>query len=276
MQPKRLIGPETFHLELSEGMDYTFKFVYTDDSTLLPVDLTGYRGDLYIRPVLGTPVILKGISTQFSYPEGSITMGSDGLVTLQLNGEFTTDLQWTDAFYDMVLTDPNQKRSKILRGRVNIYNTNTFPLNYSPVPPEDYLGLTSGKTILPNGLELYGYMNPIKLGIGGGLLLTGAIRPSVYQGFEVVELSYSGGNLRVTFAGNVPSGMVYSMKLGTQLFLTSASEGRVFNQVAATIGLTFWEWRNVLNPFGENEGWATTVVFAPDPDLNVAVDAGSF
>lgn len=277
MQPKRLIGYDTFHLPLDEGMDHTFKFIYTDESTLLPINLTGYRADLYVRMVPGSTQVLKGLSTSYSYADGSITLGANGEITLKITGGFTTNLNWSSGIYDLVLTDPNQNRSKILKGFVNIYNTNTFPLEYSPIQPDDALVLTSGKTLLPNGIDLYGYMNPIKLGIGGGLLLTGSLRPAIYMGHEVVELSYTGGSLRVTFSGNMPSSNVFSMKIGTQVFPVSTSEGRVFNESgAAGLGLTYWEWRGLLNPFGDVEGWAVAVTFTPEADPDLVIDGGTF
>lgn len=277
MQPKRLIGYDTFHLPLQEGMDHTFKFIYVDESTLLPIDLSGYRADLYVRMSPGSTQVLKGISSSYSYADGSITLGSTGEIILKITGAFTANLNWSDGIYDMVLTNPDQNRSKILKGMVNIYNTNTFPLEYSPIPPEDALVLTSGKTLLPNGIDLYGYMNPLKLGIGGGLLLTGSLRPALYQGHEVVELSYTGGSLRVTFSGNVPSSKVFSMKIGNQIFLTSTSEGRVFNESGAVgLGLTYWEWRGVLNPFGDVEGFAVSVSFTPESAPDVIIDGGNF
>lgn len=264
MQPKRLIGTETFHLALDEGMDHTFNFVYTDESTLLPINLTGYRADLYVRLTPGSTQVLKGISSSYSYSDGSITLGSAGEITLKIKGGFTSDLNWSHGIYDLVLTDPDQNRVKTLKGFVDIYNTNTFPLGYSPIQPTGALVLTSGKTLLPNGIELYGYMNPIKLGVGGGLLLTGSIRPAIYMDHEVVELSFTGGSLRVTFSGNMPDENVFSMKIGTQVFFASASEGRVFNESgAAGLGLTYWEWRGLLNPFGDIEGWAVAVTFEP-------------
>lgn len=277
MQPKRLIGHDTFHLALDEGMDHTFKFIYTDESTLLPIDLTGYRADLYVRMSPGSTQVLKGISTSYSYADGSITLGSAGEITLKISGAFTTEINWSKGIYDLVLTDPDQNLTKVLKGFVNIYNTNTFPLGYSPIPPEDALVLVSGKTLLPNGLDLYGYMNPIKLGVGGGLLLTGSLRPAFYMGHEVVELSFTGGSMRVTFSGNMPNENLERMKIGSSVFLATLSEGRVFNQSgAAGLGLTYWEWRGLLNPFGDSEGWSTNVTFKPADDPELVIDAGTF
>jgi hypothetical protein len=266
MQPKQLIGSDTFHLELSEGMDYSFPFVYVDESTLLPVDLTGYRADLYVRSVPGSAQILKGITTSFSYNDGSIVLGSAGQITVNISGAFTAGVNWSSGVYDLVLTNPDQSRSKILRGIVNVYNTNTFPNEYSPYIPDTALILASGKTHLPNSVDLFGYMNPIKLGIGGGLLMTGSLRPAFYMDHEIAELSYTGGALRVTFVGDMPEGNVNSMKIGSQTFMASSSQGRVYTSSgAAGFGLTYWEWRDVYNPFGDIEGYAVAIQFEAVP-----------
>lgn len=268
MQPKRLIGRDTFHLELDEGIDHKFKFVYVDDSTLLPVDLTGYKADLYVRMVPGSTQVLKGVSSSYSYSDGSITLDTSGEITISLSGAFTTNLNWSSGVYDVVLTDPDQNRSKILKGMVNVYNTNTFPMTYSPVPLPGSLTLTSGRTLLPNGVDLYGYLNPIKLGIGGGLLLTGSLRPAMYLDHEIVELSFTGGSLRVTFSGNVADADFSKIYIGTQVFDKTTSEGRVFNESGAVgVGLTYWEWRSVLNPFGDIEGRQFSILVTPEQPL---------
>lgn len=266
MQPKQLTGSDTFHLELSEGIDYTFPFVLVDDSTLLPIDLTGYRADLYVRSSPGSTQILKGITTSFSYADGSILLGSSGQITLNLSGAFTSGVNWSSGVYDLVLTNPNQGRSKILKGIVNVYNTNTFPDEYNPFVPDSALVLAVGKTMLPNSTELFGYMNPIKLGIGGGLLMTGSLRPAFYMDHEIAELSYTTGALRVTFVGDMADANMYAMKVGSQVFLSSSSQGRVFNSGgAAGFGITYWEWRGVNNPFDDIYGAAYPITFQVAP-----------
>ena len=119
---------------------------------------------------------------------------------------------------------------------------------------------------MPNGIDLFGYMNPLKMGIGGGLLFTGGLRPAFYMDHEIVELSFSGVSLRLTFAGNVPVENLLSMRIGSSIFTAASSGGRVFNGTAVGgLGLTFWEWRDVGNPFGDVEGWVTSVALTPVP-----------
>lgn len=276
MQPKRIAGPTIFHLELNQGMDQEFKFVYVDDSTLLPIDLTGWKADLYVRLTSGHPQVLKGITSSISGPDGSITLGSSGQINVKIGSSFTTQIPWYDACYDLVLTNPNLQHSKIIRGKVNVYNTITFPLNYSPQGPGPVLVLTIGKTSLPpSEMFLYGYMNPLKMGIGGGLLLTGDLRPTFYEDLEIVELSYSGERLRLVFLGNVIDGTFSKLKLGSMTYDFSTSGGRVFSSGAALgLGLTYWEWTGVLNPFGDQEGSSVIVQF--ESAVEETIDGGQF
>lgn len=262
MQPKRVSGPTIYHLELSQGMDYEFKFVYVDESTLLPIDLTGWKADLYVRLTSGHPQVLKGLTSSIAYPDGSITLGTDGLISVKIQSQFTTQIPWYDAVYDLVLTKPDMTMSKLLRGKVNVYNTVTFPMNYSPQGPGPVLMLTVGKTMLPNNLPLSGYLNPIRMGLGSGLLLTGSLRPTFYEDLEIVELSHSADNLRLVFYGNVLDETFTSLRLGSSTFYFAESGGRVFSPSAALgMGLTYWEWSGVSSPFGDMDGASVIVQF---------------
>lgn len=255
MQPKKLTGPTIFHLELSEGMDHEFKFVYVNDSTLLPIDLSGYRADIYFSLTTGHPQVMKAISSVQNSPDGSITLGSDGSIQVDLYSPMTQNLPWADAVYDLVLTSPDQRRTKLIRGKVNVYNTVTFPLNFNSALPEEAMILTVGHTVLPNEVELWGYMNPIAMGLGTGLYLTGSLRPTIVNDLEIVELSYSGGHLRVAFLGNVPDGLFNTLRIGSVSVSIATSDGRVFNEGASNgLGMTYWDWTGVLSPFGFTEG----------------------
>lgn len=268
MQPKQINGPTIFHLELSQGMDHEFKFQYVDESTLLPIDLTGWKADMYVRLTSGHPQVLKSLTSSLEGPDGYIELDDLGHIVVGINGQFTTQIPWFDACYDLVLTNPDLHHSKLIRGKVNVYNTITFPQNYIPQSPGSYSVLTVGMTKLPGDVELYGYMNPIKLGLGGGLLLTGDLRPTFYENLEIVELSYTGGRLRVAFLGNVMDNTFQSMKLGTVPFYFGDSSGRVFSPGAAQgVGLTYWEWAPTFNPFLGSVNSGIIVQFVPDSEM---------
>lgn len=260
MQPKKLTGPTIFHLELNEGMDHEFKFVYVNDSTLLPIDLSGYRADIYFSLTTGHPQILKAISSTQTSLDGDIVLGTEGSIQVNLSSSMTQDLPWSDAVYDLVLTSPSQRRTKLIRGKVNVYNTVTFPMNFNATLPEEALILTVGHTTFPNDVELWGYMNPIAMGLGGGLYLTGSLRPTITNDLEIVELSHSGGHTRVTFLGNVPEGVFNTLRIGSISIPFASSDGRVFSEGAANgIGLTYWDWTGVMNPFENSEGASLVV-----------------
>lgn len=264
MQPKQLTGPSIFHLELNEGMDHLYEFTYVDQSTLLPIDLTGWKADLYMTYTTGHPQVLKAISSYRPSIEGSITLGANGLISISFFGQFTYNLNWSDAVYDLVLTSTTERKVKLLRGKVNVYDTIAFPANYTSTIPQEALILTVGYASLPNGADLWGYMNPIALGVGGGLYLTGSLRPTLYNNMEIAELSYSSGHLRIAILGNVPDNTFATMSIGSTVFDFTTSDGRVFTEGAANgVGLTYWEWTGGIDPFGGIEGVTLVVVLNP-------------
>lgn len=261
MQPKKLTGPSIFHLELSEGMDHFFRFQYIDESTLLPVDLTGWAAYLCVKRTPGNPQILKGIGSSQETSEGRISLTRDGFVEVHILPEFTSQIYWQDAFYDLVLVDPDLKRTKLLRGKVNVYNTLSYPQGGVTGGVSEEMVLTVGKTSLPSGTELFGYMNPVKMGLGAGLLLTGELRPFTYQDVEIAELSYAGGRIQLTFVGNVQEGTFTSISLGYSKLNFADSSGRVFNPSAVGgKGITYWEWAGVpSNPLQNLVGQSVLV-----------------
>lgn len=275
MQRKQVSGSTILHIEMSQGMDHEVVLDYVDPSTLLPVDLTGWKADLHVKSSYDHPQILKGLSSTLSQPDGDITLNSQGQIKVHFSGDFSLQIPWSDAVYDLVLTPPNLRRRKIVRGKLNIYNTVTFPDQYNPVGVGQSLVLTIGVTELPSFEYLYGYFNPLRMGLATGLLLTGDLRPSLYEGMEIVELSHTGGKLRLVFRGNIPDNYFSVLKIGSVPVDFANSSGRTFNESGAGgVGLTYWEWENTSNPFGHREGTSAIIQFvlvAP-----IVVDPGVF
>lgn len=275
MQRKQVSGPSILHIEMSQGMDHEVVLDYVDPSTLLPVDLTGWKADLHVKSSYDHPQILKGLSSTLSQPDGDITLSSNGQIRIHFAGDFGVQIPWSNAVYDVVLTPPDLRKRKILRGKLNIYNTVTFPENYNPVGVGQSLVLTIGVTELPSNTYLYGYFNPLRMGLATSGLLTGELRPSLYEGLEIVELSHTGGKLRLVFRGNVPDSFFDVLKIGSVPFRFSDSSGRSFNDTGAGgIGLTYWEWPNISNPFGHREGTSVIIQFVLATPIEI--DAGSF
>lgn len=115
------------NIEIEEGMHYTIPLTYRDETTNLPVNVTGYSAELEIRLTFGDPSILLTLSTG----NGRIILGGvGGAIDINFLPADTDQSQlytsWTRAAYDLVVTDTFGKKKKILKGFVTISRTTSI------------------------------------------------------------------------------------------------------------------------------------------------------
>ncbi len=251
MQPLKITGSTIFHMELDEGMDHDFKFQYLNDSTLLPVDLTGWEAELQVKMTMGSVQVLNQLSSKEASTKGSISLSNKGLIQVSINGEFTLGAQWSDAFYDLVLINAASRKTKLLRGKIHIYNTVTLPaINVS----SDAMSMRIERHTLPNKIEAWGFMDAIRLGIGGGVQSYGLLTPFIQDGFEVIELSWASYEVSLKLRGNVNVSDFSAVIAGYAKYKT-AEAVRVFdNEAIGGLGLTSFVWNFQTNPFYGLEG----------------------
>lgn len=113
---------EILNIELEEKTDFSIKITFRDDTTNLPVDLTGYTARMQLRDTFGGGVIYKELT---SAPGGGIILGGQsGLIEIAFIPGDTAQVEylwnWTRAAYDLVLTDTNGKTKKLLKGFVTV------------------------------------------------------------------------------------------------------------------------------------------------------------
>lgn len=103
------------NIEIEEGTDYNLKINYTDPSTGLPIDLTGYSAEMFVDADIGDSGALRSFSTGNS----SITLsGVDGIITLTISASSTNGLGLFKGFYNLYLVKiaPPNERTKISKG----------------------------------------------------------------------------------------------------------------------------------------------------------------
>lgn len=109
---------EILNIDLEEATDSTVRITYTDDTTNLPVDVTGFKAILEIRPTFGSDVILD----TFTDTSGITLGGQSGTVDILFTSSDTTYgygvYDWSRAAYDLVLVDTLGKKKKLLKGFV--------------------------------------------------------------------------------------------------------------------------------------------------------------
>ena len=81
-------------------------------------DLSGYRAFMHIR----SPGSSRRILTELSTDNGRITYPhpESGIMRLLLTPQETARLDWTNAFYDLVIVAPNNFAMRLLEGTINV------------------------------------------------------------------------------------------------------------------------------------------------------------
>jgi hypothetical protein len=115
------------NIELEEKTDSSLRIVHRDETTNLPVDLTGHTAILQIRPEFGSDVLLD----QLLSTDGTIVLGGQSgtldLIFTSLDTDATSSQgSWTKGVYDLVLVDSQGKREKIRKGFIVIARSATL------------------------------------------------------------------------------------------------------------------------------------------------------
>lgn len=112
---------EILNIDLEEGTDCLVRITYRDETTNLPVDVTGYKAIAQIRPQFGSDILLDELTNA----AGTIALGgASGTIDMDFTPSDTNQTNpnagWTRATYDLILVDTSGLRKKILKGFVTI------------------------------------------------------------------------------------------------------------------------------------------------------------
>ncbi len=138
-------GPSTalIHIEIEENTDYNLRINYTEPSTGLPVDLTGYQAELFVDENMGDAGAVFLFNTGVN---GGITLsGSGGEITVTISSAVTNGLGMFRGTYSLYLVSPNPDliRTKISKGFFTVSSSTLGPGNvFSPVIPPAGFNLT--------------------------------------------------------------------------------------------------------------------------------------
>jgi hypothetical protein len=110
----------SFNLVLDQGASHVFAYDWISQSTGLPLDLTDYSGKMQIRSAPDDEEVLLELSTA----NGRITMGGvNGEVLLTIEPADTIGIDWSDAWYDLFLTNTNDNSVvRLAKGFVTVLN----------------------------------------------------------------------------------------------------------------------------------------------------------
>lgn len=116
---------QIYHIEVDEGSDTSTRFFYSNGSTGLPVDLTGYRAEMQVKQNYDgahSPIVLLTYTSDIG---GGIVLGTQGTVDLFISYVDTTNTLWDKAIYDLYLYPPVGARNKFVKGFFTIIKSVT-------------------------------------------------------------------------------------------------------------------------------------------------------
>lgn len=103
------------NLTIEQGATYDKSWTWKVGKPLLPVDMTGYTGRMQIRPAIESAIILLDLSTG-----SGLTLGSDGVVRIQIDAVTTAALNFTTkAYYDLEVSSGGLVR-RLMQGTVTL------------------------------------------------------------------------------------------------------------------------------------------------------------
>jgi hypothetical protein len=112
---------QIINIELEESIDTKIRFVYRDDTTNLPVDVTGYKAILQIRPQFGSPLVVDELNTETAtIVLGGVSGTIDLIFTPNDTDQNIVIWGWTRAAYDLVIVNTTGTRIKLAKGFITI------------------------------------------------------------------------------------------------------------------------------------------------------------
>ena len=115
-----MAGQKNF--EVDQNTTFIFQIEYKDNTGAL-IDLTGSTAKLQVRDTKGGSKLAFTLTS----PSGGITIdGPNGLVTVKMTPTQTNKLFYPKSSYDLMLTDSNLNKTKLLEGFLTLSRSVTI------------------------------------------------------------------------------------------------------------------------------------------------------
>ena len=107
--------------EVDQDTTFTFVVEYKDPDDNI-IDLTGATAKMQVRDATG-----QKLAFTLTSPSGGITInGSEGMVTVRMTPTQTKKLFFPKSVYDLIITDSNLVKTKLLGGFITLDRTFTI------------------------------------------------------------------------------------------------------------------------------------------------------
>jgi len=109
--------------EVDQNTTFRFTVEYKDDSAV-PISLVGASAKMQVRDTKGGSKLAFTLNSQ---PSGGITIdGSLGKLTIQMSPAQTNKLFYPKSSYDIMLTDSNGTKTKLVEGFITLSRSVTI------------------------------------------------------------------------------------------------------------------------------------------------------
>jgi len=110
------------NFEVDQNTTFTFIVEYKDNNDL-PIDITGSTAKLQVRDTKGGTKLAFTLTS----PSGGITIdGPNGKVTCKMTPTQTNKLFYPKSSYDLMITDTNLNKTKLLEGFLTLSRSVTI------------------------------------------------------------------------------------------------------------------------------------------------------
>ncbi len=136
---------QVYHIEIDEETDFSARFIYTNLSTGLPMDLTGYRAEMQVRKGYDGVYQTLPIMTLTTETNGGIVLGGElGTIDIFIAYADTMEQDWNEGMYKLIIISPTSGRVPFARGFFTI-SPNVTRLANTALP-----NIVSGTVTHPN------------------------------------------------------------------------------------------------------------------------------
>ena len=111
---------DTYNFTIKQGADFDVTLTWTAGTPAAPVDLTGWTADMQIRSGFAdaeNSVVYADLS---STSGGIVLGGTAGTIELIIAAVDTAVLVFSQAAYDLKMTAPNGKITRLIQGTVTL------------------------------------------------------------------------------------------------------------------------------------------------------------
>ena len=109
--------------DVDQNTTFTFQIQYTENDEITPIDLTGASAKMQVRDVKNN----SNLAVTLTSPSGGITIDpTHGKLTIKMTPTQTSKLYYPKSEYDVMLTDSNFNKTKLLQGFLTLSRSVTI------------------------------------------------------------------------------------------------------------------------------------------------------